>query len=172
MNNDKRKPQPCGASRSEILDYAEEVARDWGLIPGGDLEGLVKELSGKIENSPHSDEKRKASIEVQKGGRFVITLFRSLFPLPLHKRVLIAHEFGHLALHSCYGEKAIGASCAVENEDDLAEIEASCFADGFLVPTGSLLEVRKDFSNDIVGLTAYFMVPESVIRRRLVDVGK
>ena len=112
MVGSENRLEPCGASGSEILDYAEKVAQDWELVPGGDLESLVKELQGKIVNSPSPDETDKASIEVQKGGQFVITLFRSLFPLPLHRRMLIAHELGHLALHSCYGERAIRASCA------------------------------------------------------------
>ena len=172
VNELEKQPKPCGADRLVILAYASEVANEWQLTPGCDVERFVNErLPGKIENSPVSNAHEKASIEVKKGGEFSITLFPSLLPLPLHRRMLIAHELGHLVLHSRYGERAVLANCATENEGEKAEREAYDFADGFLVPRGSLHKAQEKFDNDIIQIAAHFMVPESVVRRRMADIG-
>ena len=165
------KPIPCGATAEEISRFAEKIAKALNLQPGSDLEPVVKRLRGTITYLPFTEESSKqASIIVEKGGEFAIQLLRILFPL--QKRMSIAHELGHLFLHSRYGEVALQAYHDSENKNELVENEAHEFACGFLMPEKSFCKVAKHFGNDSVKLAAYFMVPEPVARQRMINLGR
>jgi len=168
-----KRPKPCRAGRQVIFAFAEKIALALNLKTGDDLEKLVAQrLPGKIENLPGSKKQEKASITVKSGGDFIIRLFSSLFPLPLQRRMSVAHELGHFFLHSRYGEEELEAFCDAEDEDEAAEKEASEFARAFLVPTALLNKAVDCFGRDSIQVAAHFMVPESVARQRMVDIGR
>jgi len=154
-----------------ISAFAEKIARGLGFKPGDALEPVVSRLKGTIEELPFDDkDSGKASIVVKKGGEFVIRL-RSLFPLPLQRRMSIVHELGHFFLHSHCGEIAIDADCGARGGNEIAENEAHEFACAFLMPAESLRRVAKEFDGDSVQVAAHFMVPESIVQQRMLDIG-
>jgi len=161
-----KQPKPCRATVREISIFAEKIANALALSPGADLEPIIERLNGKIEYLPFTERRSKqASITVKKGGEFTIRLHPFLFPL--QKRMSIAHELGHLFLHSRYGEVALQAYHDSEEENELVEDEAYEFACEFLMPKKSLRKVAKCFNNDTVKVAAYFMVPEAVVWQRI-----
>jgi len=165
-----RQPQPCGASAEEISAFAGKIVKVLDLQPGSDLEPVIKRLNGKIEYLPFTErDSKQASIIVEEGGAFTIRLIPILFPL--QKRMSIAHELGHLFLHSRYGEVALKAYHDTEEEDELVEEEAHEFACEFLMPTKLLRQAAKRFGNDSINVAAHFMVPEPVARQRMVNLG-
>lgn len=170
MSTTYERPKPCGASVEEISVFAEKMAKALGFKPRAELEPIVARLKGTITYLPYTEENSKqASITVEKGGEFAIQLLRILFPL--QKRMSIAHELGHLFLHSRYGEIALKAFHDSEDKNERVEDEAHEFACGFLMPETSFREIVKCFGNDSVGIAAYFMVPEPVVRQRMINLG-
>jgi hypothetical protein len=170
MSTTYERPKPCGATAEEISAFAEKLAAFLDFKPGSDLEPVVERLKGKFEELPFTErDSRKASITVKKGGEFTIRLPLILFPL--QKRMLIAHELGHLFLHSRYGEVALEAYHGAEGKNETVEDEAHEFACAFLMPTQLLRHVAGVFKNDSIEVAAYFMVPEPVARQRMIDIG-
>ena len=166
-----KQPEPCGATAEEISVFAEKIAEALDFKPGSDLEPVVNRLNGKIKYLPLTEKNSKqASITVEQGGKFVIQLLPFLFPL--QKRMSIAHELGHLFLHSRYGEEPLKAYHDEEEKYETAEDEAHEFACAFLMPTQSLRRVAAAFDNDSIKVAAYFMVPEPVARQRMIDIGR
>ena len=165
-----KRPEPCGATAKEISIFAEKIVEALNFKPGSDLEPIVKRLNGKITYLPYTEKNSKqASITVEKGGKFTIKLFNILFPL--QKRMSIAHELGHLFLHSRYGEIALQAYQGIEYQNELVENEAHEFACGLLMPEKSFYKIVKSFGNDSVGIAAYFMVPEPAAMQRKINLG-
>ncbi|MCL2284311.1 MAG: ImmA/IrrE family metallo-endopeptidase [Fibromonadales bacterium] len=163
-------PKPCGATAKEISVLAEKIAKVLNFQPGFELEPIIEHLNGKIEYLPFAERSSKqASITVEKGGKFTVRLAPILFPL--QKRMSIAHELGHLFLHSSYGEVALQAYHDTEGENELVEEEAHEFACEFLMPTKLLSRIAKCFDYDTIKVAAYFMVPEPVARQRMVNLG-
>jgi len=175
---DKR-PKPCKVGRSLIFAYAEEAARHLELsfrdTVEDNLEQVVKQrLLGEIKDSSEPNKNgKKASIQVKADKTFTIQLFPSVFPLPLQRRVLIAHELAHYILHSQWGKVELEASCGAESDDmnEEAENEAYEFARAFLVPTDLLRKAVESFGKDRALIAAYFMVPEPIARQRMQDIG-
>jgi hypothetical protein len=164
------RPKPCGATAEAISTFAEKIAGVLDFLPGAELEPVVERLKGKFEYLPFTEKNsRKASITVEKGGEFIIRLPFVLFPL--QKRMLIAHELGHLFLHSHYGKVALEAFHDTEKQSEIVEDEAHEFACAFLMPTQRLRHVADVFKNDSIEVAAYFMVPEPVARQRMIDIG-
>ena len=171
MTKKNNQPMPCGAAKQEISDFAEKMSDILELQPGAELEPIVKQIGGRIEYLPLTGkESMKASITVKKVGEFTIRLFSILFPL--QKRLSIAHELGHLFLHSKYGKIELEAFHDVENENEQAEDEAHEFACSLLMPTKILKNEINKFGKDSVQLAAVFMVPEPIARQRINDVSK
>jgi len=169
MSTTYARPNPCKASAEFISDFAEKIAKALKFQPGSDIGPIVTRLNGTITYLPFTPrDSKQASITVEKGGAFTIRLLPILFPL--QKRMSIAHELGHLFLHSRYGEVALEAYHDAEEEDEIVEEEAHEFACAFLMPTKSLRQIAKNFSNDSIKVAAYFMVPEPVARQRMLDV--
>lgn len=163
-------PKPCGASTQGISEYAEQIAEALELRPGSELEPVVMRLRGTIEYLPLiKKDSRRASITVEKGGEFIIRLLSVLFPL--QKRFSIAHELGHLFLHSRYGDVALEAFYDTESESERVEDEAHEFACAFLMPTKTVCDVVRVVGRDSTKIAAMFMVPEPIARQRIVDVG-
>jgi predicted transcriptional regulator len=170
MSATYERPKPCGATVEEISLFAEKVAKALAFLPGSDLEPVVKHLNGVIKYLPFTEmDSKQASITVEVGGKFTIQLLPILFPL--QKRMSIAHELGHLFLHSRYGEVALQAYHDAEKKNELVEEEAYEFACGFLMPEKRFYRLAKCFNNDSVMIAAHFMVPEPVARQRMFNLG-
>jgi hypothetical protein len=162
-------PEPIGATPQQISDFAERVAGLVNFSPGADLEPIVERLGGRIEYLPLTGERSKvASITVEEGEGFTIRLFKGLFPL--RWRMSVAHELGHLFLHSQFGEVAIEASYDIAKEDEAAESEARQFASAFLMPAKAVREAVRRLGRDSLAVSAHFMVPEPLAHRRTEDV--
>jgi Zn-dependent peptidase ImmA (M78 family) len=170
MSTIYERPKPCGAAAWDISVFAEKIANALKLQPGAALEPVVERLGGTIRYLPFAEKNSKqASITVEKDGKFVIQLLHILFPL--QERMSIAHELGHLFLHSRYGEIALQAYHDEEYKNELVEEEAYEFACGFLMPEKKFFKVAKYFNNDSVRVAAHFMVPEPVARQRMINLG-
>lgn len=164
------RPKPCGATAEMISTFADKIASALNFKPRSELEPIVERLKGKFEYLPFTErDSGKASITVEKGGEFTIRL--PSFHFPLQKRMLIAHELGHLFLHSHYGKIPIEAYHNAEEKDEIVENEAHEFACAFLMPRQSLLRVAKANEKDSIWVAAFFMVPEPVARQRMIDIG-
>jgi len=169
-------PKPIGAAKDDISNFAETIANFLNYSPGADLKPIVEYLGGKLSYSSKKIKGSKAaSITVEKSGAFTITLFRYLFPL--QERMSIAHELGHLFLHSQLGKVPLRASRSIGKEDEeaesaaeRAESEAHHFACAFLMPSGAVKETVEQFGRDSLAVAAAFMVPEPIAYQRMVDV--
>ena len=169
MSTSYAQPEPCGATVQDISGFAERIGAVLKFQPGADLEPVVSRLNGTIEYLLLDErDSKKASITVEKGGKFTIRLSAAIFPL--QKRFSIAHELGHLFLHSRYGEVALEAFHDDERENEQAESEAHEFACAFLMPAKIVNRAAKAFGNDSLKAAAYFMVPEPIARQRMSDV--
>ena len=161
--------KPCGATPEVISNLAERVGTTLGFKPGDPLEPIIERLRGTIKYFPLAGAgSRQASITVERGGKFTLRLSAAIFPL--QKRVSMAHELGHLFLHSRYGEVEFEAFHDVESENEQAESEAREFAYAFLMPTNELRQVMQDVGDDSTAVAAFFMVPEPIARQRMQDV--
>lgn len=159
-------PASCGMDCSSILSFADRVNDILQFQPSDDIEKIVSHLRGTISYLPlGACDTRNASIIVESGGSFIIQLSSFLFPL--QKRFSIAHELGHLFLHSNYGEVPIKAFYSDSPEYSKVETEADYFAYGFLMPLRSFNKIERMFGADTVQIAAYFMVPEPIVRQYL-----
>ena len=168
----KPPPSPCYASDRDISDWAGTIAEALGLRPGGDLMPIVKRLKGTVERLPLNcdADTKQASITVEKGGKFTVRLFPFMFPM--QERLSIAHELGHLFLHSQYGKVEIEAFHGTGGWDDVAEDEASTFAEAFLMPTKDILRMMETWGDDSMTMAMEFDVPEPLARQRIADVAQ
>ena len=174
-------PVPRNATAEQIFEYAELIAEKLNLKPGDDLKSVVKHLNGEIDYLEFKkNQSRHASIEVEKNGSFRIWLHPFLFPL--EKRLSMAHELGHLFMHSRYKEEPLEASYIPDRlkkklgekkqvEYELVEYEADVFAHGLLMPTKMFKKALDDFNGDSIQIAAYFMVPEPAVHQRMIYGG-
>jgi Zn-dependent peptidase ImmA (M78 family) len=163
-------PKPIGASKEEIWEFAERIATSLEYLPGDDIEPIVERLGGKVEYLGLTSEgTQTASITVEKDGKFIIQLFQNLFPL--QERISIAHELGHLFLHSRLKGVPLQAFHDVDDEDEAAESEAHHFACAFLMPASAVVHAVNCFDKDSPAIAAFiaafFMVPEPVAHQRI-----
>lgn len=166
MKKNYEGPKACGLDSNAIASFAEEIASTMKFHPGGDMEELVRRLNGKIEYCPpNKDLFKVASITVKEGGAFIIRLSALLFPL--QKRFSIAHELGHLFLHSHYGQYPIEAYHDLERENTQVENEADEFACELLMPSKAFKNVVRQLGKDSTKIAAFFMVPEPLVRQRM-----
>jgi|GEM_PF-1049320 len=168
MSTDYKLPEPTGASKEEVCWFAERVAEMLGYSPGKNLRSVVKKLKGNLEYLPLTEDSKRASITVEKSGEFTIRIFTPIFPL--QERMSIAHELGHLFLHSRLGEIPIEAYDDFNKENEVAEDEASWFASAFLMPSEMVKTMADYLDGDTLDLAATFLVPEPVARERMADV--
>jgi hypothetical protein len=166
-------PKPCGLPEKEIDSIAEEVAHIFEFKEGQDLDGLVKSMNGLIEYKPNGEvSAATATISVKKGNPPKFTIFLPLIIFPLRKRFSIAHELGHLLLHSQFGKHDLEATHSeISENSDLAEEEANRFARALLIPATKLQE-EYDKGLSLVDLSAHFLVPLPVMNQRIQEVIK
>jgi len=160
-------PKPSGLPADKIRKFAEALSKALRLKPGASLKPIVERLKGTLVKK--EPEPGASCIEVQEDEKFTIFLSTSNFPL--EERFTIAHELGHLFLHSLLPKRPIKAehSRAKENED--AEIEAHEFARAFLVPEKDLREAVAKIGPDSLAVAAHFMVPQQVVLQRMKAIG-
>ena len=166
-----QKPKPIGVSAEAISVFAERIANALGLCPGAPLEPIIEQLGGKIQYLPiNGDNSRKASITIEENGTFTIRLFSHIFPL--QERMSIAHELGHLFLHSKFGDVSLEAFRDVSNENELVESEAHRFAYAFLMPEKKVREEVEKVGKDSLKIASIFMVPEPIAAQRIASIYK
>jgi Zn-dependent peptidase ImmA (M78 family) len=151
-----------------IREAAQEIAKMLDYTPATDLRKLVKRLGGKITEPTEQDENSASIIVDAEEKSFTINLQPDLFPL--RERFYIAHELGHLFLHSRMEENLTAPCCGscVQSQAELeAELEADMFARAFLMPTDAWEEAKKLYGTNSIQLAAHFMVPEPLAWQRL-----
>lgn len=87
--------------RDYINRIAERLIKELGIsVPVTDLEGVVRQLGGKIEENRTLRDAYAGTIK--KTGRTSFEISISPYQSELRKRFTIAHELGHLFLHMGY----------------------------------------------------------------------
>lgn len=121
----------CGAGKAAIEAFAMKFAQSLGYKPGGDLDGIVGQLGGRIVYKSFAElgESAEASVRVWERGKFEIVLpdYTGL----ARDRFSIAHEIGHYVLHYPLLNKPM---VAARYGSTRVEWEANWFAAGFLMP--------------------------------------
>ena len=166
-------PVPCYLSEKEIQSIAEKLAKIMKIKIGASLDNAVELLNGKIEYVPPVDMTNKlATITVKKSNdntsppEFTIRL--SPLMSSWRKRFVIAHELGHLLLHSQYGRFDLEAAHddLLDKNANLVESEANCFATALLVPRAELKSIKSK-NLPTAELAAHFAVPLPVMENLL-----
>jgi Zn-dependent peptidase ImmA (M78 family) len=132
--------EPSLFPKPVIESLAEEMGETLCFKPGDSMEGLVKQLGGKIVYQDVEDwlGTEAGSIEVWKRGKFIIYLSR--FTSHLRDRFTMAHELGHYVLHSNFGQRPIRVA---RDGSTRVEWEANWFAAGFLMPRKKFIQAHK-----------------------------
>jgi len=163
-------PEPCYLSKTSIRDRSQTLGRILGLSAASDLYEVVERLGGKIQrlDDMHSTDMASITVATRTTSHepfFTITLLPSV--LPAKERWSIAHELGHLFLHSQYGHIPIKANHSASDYNELVEAEATLFASHLLMPDDAVEKVMHSIGRDSVALAAHFGVPESVAWQRM-----
>ncbi|OHD56545.1 MAG: hypothetical protein A2014_04435 [Spirochaetes bacterium GWF1_49_6] len=161
-------PQPLGASKSSVEEYAKKVIDQLGYKKGEDLDKILEELGGKTFTIPPDDLDQTPSMVVDGENSFIINL--PLYSNYLRNRFTIAHEIGHYLLHSKQGQIPIEVRRSGDNER--VEWEANWFAAAFLM---SKNEIEKDWNEngirDIYTLASIYQVSIEAMQIRLTALG-
>lgn len=166
-----------GSTVGDLLSTGEvDLSADEAL---NKLEKAVEWLGGEIVRMNFAElilqEMRVGSIEIHGVGDFQIFLPQEYEIGPIAARETIAHEIGHYILHHPMVESGtLRANHRGDSAEQVAaEKEATCFAEGFLVPTNSLRELNKTI-REPKELARKFNVSEQTIinRLRLLSIGK
>ena len=143
-------PEPTWASRDAIQKFAEFMANSLNFGHGDDIDKLVKRLGGKVTYPKKDLEvdgwRMKNSLFVESLSDFHIFIESRAFDQ--RNRFTIAHELGHLFLHSDNGSKKIEAK---RGGSSRVEREANWFAAEFLMPQEQVKKLK------LSGKTAYQM---------------
>ena len=162
-------PKPCGLTRQEIFEFAEQIAQTLKITPETELGSVVTYLKGEIDYvHPTNLTNATATISVKKGNPPTFKIRLSSLVFPLRERFSIAHELGHLFLHSRYGALNLEAAHnEFSEESSVTEREANWFASSFLVPEKLLAEKYSQDHKSSVDIAAFFKVPLQIIEERL-----
>lgn len=143
-------PQSIGWNKPTIECFAEEIAAELELQPGGDLIELVRELGGRVTYRSAEDSMGAADGSLWVEGPNSFTIKLSAFTGQARDRFTIAHELGHYFLHSNQGERRIVAERQGSGRVDW---EANWFAAAFLMPEAPFRH-RFTLSGGAVGAVA------------------
>jgi predicted transcriptional regulator len=152
-------------SYSAIATYAEEIAREHGVIdPGGHVN--VHELLMKLGGEVVVDD-RAESLEVREPGDFTVII--PTHTSQLRDRFTIAHELGHYFLHYRAPDRhRVGerTSTFTRLGRNVAETQANVFASNVLMPTDHFKDAFVRESGDIVAVAQNFgvSVPAAKVR--------
>ncbi|TGL28156.1 ImmA/IrrE family metallo-endopeptidase [Leptospira koniambonensis] len=162
MNSSYSAATPSILTQKQIFLLAEKKGQELGLVAGGEIEPIIKNLGGKIHYVSVQKwlETQDGSICVNGPNDFFI--FLSNFSSPLRNRFTLAHELGHYFLHSDEGRIRIQAA---RRGSTKTEWQANWFAAAFLMPQEEFLNTLKRYNNDLDFVAAHFLVS-----RKAVDV--
>lgn len=153
---------------SLVYGYGETVARNVKWSPDLDLHSLIRCIGGTIHHIDYADFRRyrdvfEDSIYVRSDKDFDLIL--PAYATSAENRYTIAHELGHYVLHShegmCYARR---------NGSTPIEIEADCFAMGFLMPSDYFRKAMQKFATS-QELSIFFLVPIEAVEKRKKSLG-
>lgn len=157
------------ASKAHIQSYAEEMATKLNY-KYDNLDQIISDLNIELDFVNPLEEKDdfNGSIYINKDLE-KITIHLSNLTGELRNNFTIAHELGHLYLHS----RDIKNKEIIFNRygSGRLEWEANWFAAAFLMPSKLFKEKNKEFNSDTSDLSLYFNVSESAIKVRKKDLG-
>lgn len=164
-------PSPLWASKQDVEDFAEKVAKTFNLEIGGSLEQLVAGLGGSIVYGGLEDKEVNGGAIVARSAND-FTIFLSNLTAPIRDRFTIAHELGHLFLHlpailQNDPDAVMRATRLVDqnNKDQQrAEWEANWFAAGLLMPESAM---RRYKDQGVEYISARFNVSKQSAEIRL-----
>lgn len=170
-------PIPTRASKADVSNLAEQLARQLDFTPGEPLEPLVSQIGGKITYRDPTGAERPEAIRVHPSGLFEIFI-PSVTSLG-RDRFTIAHELGHFFLHfplvqQMNRENGMLATRWVDpTNGDLqrCEWEANWFGASFVMPREPFIEACRSYAN--TGMVAsIFGVTEAatLVRARTLGV--
>jgi Zn-dependent peptidase ImmA (M78 family) len=168
MSIDYIQPSPCGASKSAIMAFAEDLARKLSFGPGDPIEALIEKLGGKVsirglsDATPDNDE----SIVIDSDSKFEI--FLSPLTSPERDRFTIAHELGHFFLHYPLKKKPMAAWRFGSTR---VEWEANWFAAAFLMPEAEFKKKFAEVEGDIISVTSVYGVSTTAASIRAQTLG-
>ncbi len=169
--------------KAGIEKLANKLLEDMGALkPGFEIEKLVAKLGIQISNEDL--DKSVSGYSVAKNGQKLIALNTSAAQTPERMRFTLAHELGHLLLHSFSdfnlkeNERTFFRSDLSSSGTDIFEIEANYFAACLLMPRSLLI---KEFhkrcerllvdETDVTALAGLFMVSEQAMVIRMSTLG-
>lgn len=173
MGTTEFSPKAVRLSRKEIHDVAEEFGKIVGYTPSVNLRSVVEKLGGNIVDQTIGDElvAEASYIEVTPNQNPLFTIHMTAMPLAPSERYTIAHELGHLVLHSQFGRQAIVAKNDFRTASEPAERQAHEFAMAFLVPKNEVEKLIDEIGAYPLGLAARFDVSVEVAVARLQSLG-
>lgn len=157
------------ASKSNIQSYAEEMAEKLNY-KFNNLDVIINNLNIELDfvNPLENDDDFNGSIYINKETEN-INIHLSNLTGELRNNFTIAHELGHLYLHS----RDIDKTEIIFNRfgSGRLEWEANWFAAAFLMPAALFKEKYEEYNSDTSDLSLYFNVSESAIKVRKKDLG-
>ena len=151
-------PIALGASKEQVMAYAERIAAKLGIAPDTDLEGIVKRLDGKLVPDPSADFLKKEAGSLVVLNKDDFTIFYSPLASAERTRFTIAHELGHFFLHYINQRKGEGHMQAAREGSDRCEWEANWFAGAFLMPATQFKKQYNRYAGNIPTVAAIFNV--------------
>lgn len=156
------------ASKDHIQIYAEEVAEKLNY-KFNNLDEIINNLNIKLNfvNPLVDEENFNKSLYINKETKNIIIHLSNLTS-ELRNNFAIAHELGHLYLHS----REIDKTEIIFNrfDSDRLEWEANWFALAFLMPKSLFIEKCREFNLDNYELSLFFNVAKSAIKIRKKDL--
>lgn len=152
-------------SYSAIATYAEQIAREHGVIDAGghvNVDELLTKLGGQIVVDDRTE-----SLEIRKQGDFTVIL--PTHTSQLRDRFTIAHELGHYFLHyRAPDSHRIGerTSTFTRLGRNAAETQANVFASNLLMPAEHFTAVFERMAGNMVTVAQHFevSVPAAKVR--------
>jgi Zn-dependent peptidase ImmA (M78 family) len=157
------------ASKDNIQSYAEEMAKKLNY-KFNNLDEIINNLNIELDfvNPLEEDDDFNGSIYINKETKN-INIHLSNLTGELRNNFTIAHELGHLYLHS----RDIDKIEIIFNRfgSGRLEWEANWFAAAFLMPAELFKDKYQEYNSDTSDLSLYFNVSESAIKVRKKDLG-
>ncbi len=173
------RPQPSNASQSEIDKFAGDLFNRSSMKPGEGVQTIIESVGGRVHSVDLAEWNRTQSGSIvfhgkEKSGNYDFDVIIANFEGELRRRFTLAHELGHLLLHTKDGSEAIIAprfisaidSPGNSTDDTRAEWEANWFAAGFLMPEDLFRKQWKELNGSLYRMSAFFMVSEKAIEIR------
>lgn len=168
--------QPSPKTFRDIERFAESVLEKEGFDRNQmSIRDFVTKLGGKIEILREPDYKQLESGSLDVRGHRDFTIYLSPFTSVLRDNFTVAHELGHLFLHT--GEPwgslptKIGRYKGENERLERIEQQANRFAAALLMPRDDFKEVAERTKNDLNVLAGRFSVSLPAAEARLKSLG-